>query len=202
MRLPGFRPGKAPKSLIKSRFQSEIRSEVIEALIPQAFRKRVEQEDLKVVGTPDITDLHFEPGEPIRFKAEFEIAPDDRTGDVSGTDRCNTPSLPSPTKKLTSGCESMRETKAEYVNVDPRADREWRFHVLAHLKSLGGLDEPVDQDNLQIEVGGEDTLPAFTENLLGAQPDETKEFDITYPEDYGSEKLAGKTVHFQIDARR
>ena len=71
VRLPGFRPGKAPVSLIKSRFESEIRSEVIESLVPAAFRKQVDKEELKVVGTPDISDLHFEAGEPIRFKAEF-----------------------------------------------------------------------------------------------------------------------------------
>ena len=93
--------------------------------------------------------------------------------------------------------ESMRETKAEYVNVDPRAIENGDY-VVAHLKSISGLAEPVDQENLQIQVGAEDTLPAFTENLLGAQPEETKEFDITYPDDYGSEKLAGKTVRFQL----
>ena len=93
--------------------------------------------------------------------------------------------------------ESMRETKAEYVNVDPRAIESGDY-VVAHLKSISGLAEPVDQENLQIQVGAEDTLPAFTENLVGAQPEEAKEFDITYPDDYGSEKLAGKTVRFQL----
>jgi len=196
VRLPGFRPGKAPTSLVKSRFESDIRSEVIETLIPQAFRKRVEEDDLKVVGTPDITDLHFHAGEPIRFKAEFEVAPDIELGTYRG--------LPvqyaEPTvtdEEVDKRLESMRETKAEYVNVDPRPI-ENGDNVLAHLKSIEGLAEPVDQDNLQIAVGGEDTLPAFTENLLGAQPGETKEFDINYPEDYGSEKLAGKTVRFQL----
>jgi len=91
----------------------------------------------------------------------------------------------------------MRESKADYVNVDPRPI-ETGDHILAHLRSVSGLEEPVDQDSLQIEVGGPDTLQAFTDHLIGAQPDETKEFDITYPEDYGSEKLAGKTVQFQL----
>lgn len=196
VRLPGFRPGKAPKSLIKSRFQSEIRSEVIETLVPKAFRERVTQEDLKVVGTPDITDLHFEPGEPIRFKAEFEIAPDIELGTYQGL----TVQYVEPTvtdEEVDHRLETMRETKAEYVNVDPRAIENGDF-VVAHLKSIGGLDEPVDQEDLQIEIGGADTLPAFTENLLGAQPGDTKEFDVVYPEDYGSERLAGKTVRFEM----
>ena len=75
VRLPGFRPGKAPVSMIQSRFEGEIRNEVLELLLPQAFRDRVQKEELKVVGQPDISDLKFEPGQPIRFKAQFEIAP-------------------------------------------------------------------------------------------------------------------------------
>jgi trigger factor len=142
VRLPGFRPGKAPKSLIKSRFQSEIRSEVIEALVPKAFRERVAQDELKVVGTPDITDLHFEPGEPIRFKAEFEIAPDVELGTYQDL----TVQYVEPTvtdEEVDQRLQSMSETKAEYVNVDPRAIENGDF-IVAHLKSLGGLDEPVD----------------------------------------------------------
>jgi trigger factor len=196
VRLPGFRPGKAPKSLIKSRFQSEIRSEVIETLVPKAFRERVTKEELKVIGTPDITDLHFEPGEPIRFKAEFEIAPDVELGTYKGL----TVQYVEPTvtdEEVDHRFESMRETKADYVNVDPRPIENGDF-VVAHLKSISGLDEPVDQEDLQIEIGGADTLQAFTDNLLGAHPGETKEFDVVYPEDYGSERLAGKTVRFEM----
>ena len=196
VRLPGFRPGKAPVSLIKSRFESEIRSEVLESLVPDAFRKRVDKEELKVVGTPDISDLHFEAGEPIRFKAEFEVAPDVEVGEYRGLPvKYAEPTVSE--EEVDQRLETMRESKADYVNVDPRPI-ETGDHILAHLRSVSGLEEPVDQDSLQIEVGGPDTLQAFTDHLIGAQPDETKEFDITYPEDYGSEKLAGKTVQFQL----
>jgi trigger factor len=196
VRLPGFRPGKAPVSLIKSRFESEIRSEVIESLVPAAFRKQVDKEDLKVVGTPDISDLQFEAGEPIRFKAEFEVAPDVEVGEYRGLPvKYAEPTVSE--EEVDQRLETMRESKADYVNVDPRPI-ETGDHILAHLRSVSGLEEPVDQENLQIEVGGPDTLQAFTDHLIGAQPDETKEFDITYPEDYGSEKLAGKTVQFQL----
>ena len=196
VRLPGFRPGKAPVSLIKSRFESEIRSEVLESLVPDAFRKRVDKEELKVVGTPDISDLHFEAGQPIRFKAEFEVAPDIEVSEYRGLPvKYAEPTVTE--EEVDQRLESMRESKADYVNVDPRPI-EKGDHVLAHLRSVSGLEEPVDQDSLQIEVGGADTLQAFTDHLIGAQPDETKEFDVTYPDDYGSEKLAGKTVQFQL----
>jgi trigger factor len=196
VRLPGFRPGKAPKSLIKSRYQSEIRSEVIETLVPKAFRERVAKEELKVVGTPDISDLHFEPGEPIRFKAQFEVAPEIEIGEYRGIPvKYVEPAVSD--EEVAERLGAMRETRAEYVNLDPRPIENGDF-VAAHLKSIEGLAEPVDQKDLQIEVGGSDTLPAFSEHLLGAQPEETKEFDVTYPEDFGSERLAGKTVKFQL----
>ena len=195
IRLPGFRPGKAPLSLIQSRFESEIRSEVLEVLLPQAFRDKVQKDDLKVVGTPDISDLQFEPGQPIRFKAVFEVAPQFELGEYRGVPvKYEEPTVTD--EEVEKRLEAMRESKADYVNLDPRPIENGDF-VLVHLKSLSGLAEPIDQD-VQIEVGAEDTLPACTENLLGAPPDEAKELDLTYPEDYGQERLAGKTVRFEL----
>ncbi len=195
VRLPGFRPGKAPISLIQSRFESEIRSEVLEVLLPQAFRDRVQKDELKVVGTPDISDLHFEPGQPIRFKAVFEVAPQFELGEYRGLPvKYEEPTVTD--EEVAKRLDAMRESKAEYVNLDPRPIENGDF-VLVHLKSLSGLAEPIDQD-VQIQVGGEDTLPAFTENLLGANPEDVKEFDLTYPEDYAQPNLSGKTVRFQL----
>jgi trigger factor len=195
-RLPGFRPGKAPVSLIRSRFGSEIRKEVLDKLLPRAFHSRIEKEDIKLVGTPDISDLHFEPDEPIRFKADFEVAPEFEISPYR--------SLPVQyvepgvtDEEVDARVESMRETKADYVNVDPRPI-ETGDYVVVHVKSVGGVDEHIDQDALQVQVGSDDTLPEFSQNLLGATPDVVKEFDVSYPEDYGQERLAGKTVRFQL----
>ena len=195
VRLPGFRPGKAPVTMIRSRFEGEIRNEVLELLLPQAFRDRVQKDELKVVGTPDITDLHFEPGQPIRFKADFEVAPEIELAEYRGLPvKYEEPTVTD--EEVDKRIEAMRENKAEYPNLDPRPI-ENNDYVLVHLKSLSGLAEPIEQD-VQIQVGGEDTLPAFNEALLGASPDAVIELDINYPDDYGQEKLAGKTVRFQL----
>jgi trigger factor len=74
-KLPGFRPGKAPASLIRKQFAGDIRQRVLESLIPKFLNKQFEAENLNVVGTPDIKDVHFHDGEPLRFKAEFEVVP-------------------------------------------------------------------------------------------------------------------------------
>ena len=84
VRLPGFRPGKAPSGLVRSRFAAEIREDVVKSLVPKHFHKTVEDRDLHVVGTPDITDVHFHAGEPLTFKAEFEVAPDFELKDYLG----------------------------------------------------------------------------------------------------------------------
>lgn len=195
-RIPGFRPGKAPLPIIKSRFAAEIRSEVLERLLPHAFRARAEKDKLKVVGTPDISDVTFEADQPIRFKAAFEVAPEFEISDYRGLPvQYEEPSVTD--QEVDERLEAMRETKADYANVDPRVIEKGDF-VLVHLKSVSGLAEPIEQDNIQIEVGAQDSIPEFSENLAGMSPEETKEFDVNYPADYSQEKLAGKTVRFEI----
>jgi trigger factor len=87
------------------------------------------------------------------------------------------------------------------VNVDPRPV-ENGDHAVVALESLDGVEgEPVKTDEMVLEIGGADTFPAFTENLLGVTPGEEREFDVTYPEDYGSKRLAGKTVKFRASLK-
>src|SRR6185503_13952419 len=74
-RIPGFRPGKAPASMVQVRFADEIRKEVMEALIPRHLYQRIEAEGLRPVGTPDVSNVNLEPGAPLTFKAEFEVLP-------------------------------------------------------------------------------------------------------------------------------
>lgn len=195
-RLPGFRPGKAPLGIIRTRFQQEIRREVLDKLIPQAFRARVEKDGLKVVGSPDIRDLKFEPDQPIRLTAAFEVAPAFELGEYRGLSvQYEEPTVTD--QEIDERLDAMRESKAEYVNVDPRPI-EAGDYVLSSLKSVAGLAEPLVQESMRLLIGDKDSLPEFAENLTGAEPGETKEFDVAYPADYGEEKMAGRTVRFAI----
>ena len=193
-KLPGFRPGKAPASIIRQHYSSDIRRQVLETLVPKYLNNRFEAENLKVVGQPDISDVHFEAGKPLRFKAEFEVVPQIELQDYKDL------SVPYHDPEITDAdvdkrIEELRQQKAEFVNEDPRPVQDGDFAVLS-LESLGEDGPPVKQDELSLEVGGGDTLEGFTENLRGMSPGGEKEFDVAYPEDYGQEKLAGKTVRF------
>ena len=199
-KLPGFRPGKAPISLIRKQFASDIRQQVLESLIPKTLQKQFEAENLNVVGTPDISDVHFHDGEPLRFKAEFEVVPNIELGEYRGIE------VPYSDPEVTDEdvakrIGELREQKADYVNVDPRPLENGDFAVVS-LESVSGVaGEPVKQEEMVLEIGGADTFDAFTENLRGLSPGDEKEFEVAYPENYGAPRLAGKTVKFHATVR-
>ncbi len=197
VRLPGFRPGKVPPSLIRSRYAGEIRQEVLEALVPRHLRAEIEKENLDVVGTPNITNVHFVKGEPLTFTAEFEVTPEIELQEYRNIEiEYEVPEVSE--EEVNERLEKIREQKAEYINIDPRPVEKGDIAVVS-LKSISGVDgPPIENDELMLDVGAEDTLEDFSRNLLGMEPGQEKEFDVRYPEDYGQERLAGRTVRFHV----
>jgi trigger factor len=199
-KLPGFRPGKAPASIIRQHFAGDIRKQVLDSLIPKYLHNRFEAEDLKVVGQPDVTEVHLEAGEPLRFKAEFEVVPQIELQDYKGlTVQYRDPQVTD--EDVDKRIEELRHSKADFVNEDPRPLQDGDFAVLS-LESLSAVEgPPVKNDEMTLEVGGGDTLEDFSAHLRGMSPGEEKEFDVHYPEDYGQPKLSGKTVHFRAQVK-
>ena len=194
-KLPGFRPGKAPASLIRSKFSKQVRDDVLENLLPKFFRQKVEEEHLEVVGRPNVKDVHFHEGEPLRFKAEFEVAPEIELKDYRGvTIHYSEPQVTD--EDIAKRLEEIREQKSQFVNVEPRAIVDGDYAVVT-LDSLSGVDQAIHQDEVVLHVGDPDTMAGFSEALLGMSPEEEKEFQVTYPEDFGQERLASKTVRFR-----
>jgi trigger factor len=196
VRLPGFRPGKAPASLIRSKFAHQVREDVIENLLPKYFDKRVKEEELQVVGRPSVKDVNFKEGEPLKFKAEFEVAPNIELGEYRGvTVHYAEPEVTDADVDKRVG--EIREQKAQFINVEPRPAADGDYAVVS-LDSVSGVDEPIHQEEMVLHVGDADTLPGFSEALRDMSPEEEKEFEVTYPEDYGQERLAGKTIKFRM----
>jgi trigger factor len=194
-RLPGFRPGKAPASLIRTKFSKQVRDDVLENLLPKYFRQKVEEEHLEVVGRPNVKDVHFHEGEPLRFKAEFEVAPEIELKDYRGVTVHYTEPQVSD-EDIAKRLDEIREQKSQMVNVEPRPVVDGDYAVVT-LDSLSGVDQAIHQDEVVLHVGGPDTIAGFSDALRGMSPEEEKEFEVVYPEDFGQEKLAGKTVRFR-----
>jgi trigger factor len=199
-KLRGFRPGKAPTSIIRREFADDIRQKVLETLIPKHLQKQFEAENLNAVGTPDIKDVHFHDGEPLRFTAEFEVVPEIELKEYRDVEvPYHDPEVTD--EDVNKRFEELREAKAQYVNLDPRPIENGDFAVVA-LESVSGVEgEPVKQDEMVLEIGGADTFEAFTENLRGLSPGDEKDFDVGYPEDYGAPRLAGKTIRFHATVK-
>jgi len=194
-KLPGFRPGKSPASIIRKQFAGDIRQQVLESLIPTHLQKQLEAENLSVVGTPDISDVHFHDNEPLRFKATFEVVPEIELGEYTNIEvPYQDPEVTD--EDITKRIDEIREQKAQYVNIDPRPLADGDYAVVS-LESLEGVvGDPVKTDEMQLEIGAKETFEAFNENLRGLSPGDEKDFEVEYPADYGSEKLAGRKVKF------
>lgn len=193
--LPGFRKGKVPPTIIRSRFAAEIREELIHSLVPKYFQKEVDNRNLNVVGSPSIRDVRIAAGEPMTFRAEFEVAPEFELKDYRGI------SVPYQEPKVTAEeveqrLEQIRQQKADFVNLEPRPAQDGDYVVIS-LEALSGEVKLGKQDELVVHIGDQDTLPEFSENLRGAAPGEEREFEVSYPEDYGDERLAGRKVRFR-----
>jgi trigger factor len=195
VRVPGFRPGKVPESVIRSRYHDDIRKEVIEQLVPKYFWDEAKQRDLSPVGAPNVHDVHFHEGESLHFKAEFDVLPEFELRDYH---RLEVPfSEPEVADEdIDKELEHIREQHASFRNVDPRPLADGDIAVVS-LKSGEVEGAPkIDQDETTFTIGEEGTLPEFNENLRGKTPGEELDFEVTYPEDFGNEKLAGKTIPF------
>jgi trigger factor len=199
-KIPGFRPGKVPSSLVRKQFAGEIRKKVMESLIPKYLQQQIEAENLNVVSRPDVSDVHFHDGEPLRFKAEFEVIPAIELGGYKDIEvPYHDPDVTD--EDVEKRLAELREQKAQYVNIDPRPLENGDFAVVG-LESLSGVEgEPVKTEEMVLEINGADTLQVFTENLRGMSPGDEKEFEVAYPENYGSARLSGKTVKFHATVK-
>ncbi len=196
VKFPGFRPGKAPANLIRSRYAADIREDVIRGLVPKHFHKAVDDQNLRVVGSPNITDVHFREGEPLKFKAEFEVSPDFELGAYRGLEvSYREPKVTE--EQVAERLEHLREQKAQFVNEAPRPVSDGDFAVVS-LDAVGqaGADLP-HRDEVVVEIGAADTIESFTSNLRGLSPGDEREFDVAYPEEFGDRKLAGRTIRFR-----
>ena len=194
-RIPGFRPGKAPLTVVRSRFWKDIKQDVIEHLIPKAFWEQAEGQKMHVVGSPDVGEMHFEDGEPLKFHATFEVVPE---FDLADYRRVEVPFRePQVTEEdVQKELDHLREQHASFQNVDPRPLEDGDLAVVS-LKSEEVEDAPqVAQDEVTLTIGDQATLQDFTDNLRGKSPGDEVDFEVHYPEDFANEKLAGKTIPF------
>ena len=194
VRLPGFRPGKAPAAMVRKKFAEAIRQEAVEALVRDAYKEVVEKQDLKIASQPHVHDLKFEEGQPLTFELHFEIRPTLELARTSGflfTKR----NVVVTNDNVRDQIESIRDQRAAWTPVE-------------------GKPMPGDMVNVEISTGDEDTggearsyplvlgagqaIPGIEELIMEAQPGETIERPVKWPDDFPDESQRGKTKTVKV----
>ncbi len=197
-RVPGFRPGKAPISLIKRRFADDIKGEVLQSLVPERVEKAVVEQKLSPVSQPQVDKLDFNEGQPLKFRAVFEVLPEFGLGTYKGLE-IEMPPMDVTDEDVNKALEETRERAAAFAPVEGRAVENGDFAQLKLVGTPADGGEPINADSVLCHVGAEETMEPFNTSLRGANIGDHKEFDVEYPTDYPDEKLAGKKFHYAAD---
>jgi trigger factor len=202
-KIPGFRAGKVPESVVKRRYAGEIRKEVIDGLLPERFNKAVLELGVKPVGEPRVTELTLEEGEPLHVKAVFEFLP---AFSIEGYQTVTVPKLPVEIteEEFAREIEQLRESRATVEPVEEdRALVDGDWAQITYTGEVAGDEAapPVSGEDTLVEIGGKDTVEAFSAALRGAKPGQELKAEVIYPADYAEPKLAGKTVAYNVEVK-
>jgi trigger factor len=197
-RIPGFRRGHVPASIIRQRFSEEIKTDMVEALIPRFFKQEAERLSLHPVSQPRVTDLHLHEGEPLRFKAAFEVLPEIKLEGYKEL-RAEKPEIAVSEADVEQSLADLRERHASFNPVEGRALADGDFaQVSLDGNPKAGEGQPVHMDEVLVEIAGGNTMPEFTEHLRGTSAGDERTFDVSYPEDTHDRRLAGKTFSYAV----
>jgi len=201
-RIPGFRPGKAPRALVGRRFKEEIRSEVVQTLVPRYFEDRVRDEKLHLAGEPRFEDLKFDEGQPIRAKATFEVYPEFELKVYKGLEVDLEPATATDAD-VDQTIDRLRERNATFEVIEDRSAAEGDYVMVSYRGQNVHNEEaePIEAKEGLILLGGERTVSGFTENLTGARAGDIREFEVRYNEDFPRKSLAGQTVKYRVEVQ-
>jgi trigger factor len=198
-RIPGFRPGKVPRTLIKQRFRDQILHDVMHGLIPRAIEEALQERGIEPVETPNIKDVDLAEGKPLKFTAAFETVPAFDPGDLSSITVRQTSTDIGDTA-VDDMLQRLRERAAKFETVEDRPVGDADAAVLDLTRT--GPDGQVDQhDEVTIQLGAPGNPPGFDENLIGLSIGEAKTFTVHFPEDYGVPELANSDQVYAVTVK-
>ncbi len=200
-KIPGFRPGKVPVTVVRQRFKGEIMQEVAETLISRAVGEALVERRVEPIETPEIKDLVLEEGKALTFKASFDVVPPFDPGDLS-TIEATQPAATVADEIVNQSLERLRERAARFEAVESGAVAAGHTVVISLERQ--GTDQDGKQgerethEQVSIELGAPSNPPGFDAEMIGLTPGTTKSFTITYPADYTIAELAGGTVAYTV----
>ena len=201
MKVPGFRPGKVPFTIVKQQYGDQARHEVLSEELDRVFGETVTEKKMRVAGYPRIEPKTTESNSHLEFSAIFEVYPEFTPGDLSGSE-VERPTLEVSATEVDKTLDILRKQRVSYADADRAAAKEDRV-VIDFTGKKDGVPFPGGQANDYPFVLGQGMmLPDFENAVEGAKAGETKTFDLTFPADYHAKDLAGQTVQFDITVKQ
>jgi trigger factor len=198
VRLPGFRPGKAPPSVVRKRFADAIRQQAVESLVQEAYQEAIGREQLKPIGQPQVHDLKFEEGKPLTFELRLEIRPEVALARTSGF-RVERPERPVTQDQVNEQLDHMREDRASWTPVDERpGPSDMVTVVLSTADDAGVLGEGKEY---RLVLGSGQAIPGIEELIMEATPGQTVERRVKWPEDGPDEAQRGQVKAVRVTLR-
>jgi len=195
VRLPGFRPGKAPATVVRKKFGDAIRQQALEALVREAYEEFVEQESIKVAAQPHVHDLKFEEGKPLTFELHLEVRPTIELARTNGFRIERTP-VEITQEQLNQQLEQMRDEKATWTPVNEKALPGDMVNV--QIATSAADSEAPEGKSYPIVLGAGQAIPGIEELIMSAAPGETVERPVKWPDDFPDESQRGQTKTVRI----
>ena len=195
VRLPGFRPGKAPPAIIKKRFKDAIRQQVIESLVQEAFQEVMDREQFKVASQPHVHELKFEEGQPLSFELHVEVRPNIELARVQGF-RVSRTQATVTEDSVREQIEQARDQKATWMPVEDRPIPGDMVRVqLATAEESGEFPEPREYP---LVLGSAQAIPGVEELIMELTPGQTLERSVRWPDDFPDEAQRGKAKPVRV----
>lgn len=196
-KIPGFRPGKTPRDIIKQRFYPEIKESLINALVPKALSGELKTQNLNPVGMPVVNDLHFKEGQPLHLKAQFEVWPEFRLPEYKKI-KVKNKKVSVTDEEINQSLEELRLRSAQYVPVEGRGVIE-EDYVVVELKGKDLKTKKfLPQEKVVILAGHAENEEILNKKLIGSMTGEEKSFTINYDKNHQNKKLAGKKIEHNL----
>ncbi|MDH5528088.1 MAG: trigger factor [Nitrospirota bacterium] len=202
VRLPGFRPGRVPRAMLRSRFREEIRTEVLQTVLPDYYQQAIEKAKVNPAGQPEFSELDYADGKPLKVVVSMEVQPDIDVADWKGMALTGF-DLEVTDHDLTVAHESLLNSMASLEPAAKTAKAKDGDTVLIDFTgSVDGEEFPGGKaEGYSLALGEGRFIPGFEEQLLGHKAGELFDIQVTFPDDYQEASLKGKEATFAINLR-
>ena len=199
IKLDGFRPGKVPQKVVEKMYGSRVRSEITGDLIQSSYNDALQDQNLRPAGPPNIVPVDGESG--FEYTADFEVYPEISFTGIEQIE-VKKPVVVIEDADLDRMIEKLREQKKDWNTVQRAAQEHDR--VTISFTGVSGGENFTDGkvENYQVEIGSGQMIPGFEDHLMGLEADTNKTFEISFPEEYGNDKLAGEIAEFEVGVIR